>query len=107
MVIYGTFSSKLIFEDFWNIFLKTVTENQLQTKGQIEQSNDLFINCISKSLNKNLVHALIYLQSFTKYLRQIIVFMWNSALRENFNFCFSEDFYCYWLNFHFGKRTEQ
>ena len=35
MVIYGKFSSKLIFEDFWNIFLQKVTEDQLQTKGQM------------------------------------------------------------------------
>ena len=26
-------------------------------------------------------------QSFTKYLRLTLVFMWNSALREKFNFC--------------------
>ena len=29
------------------------------------------------------------LQSWKKYLRQALVFMWNSALRENFNFCIS------------------
>ena len=29
------------------------------------------------------------LQPFTKCSRQTLVFMWNSALRENFNFCFS------------------
>ena len=28
------------------------------------------------------------LQSFTKYLRLTLVFMWNSALREKFIFCF-------------------
>ena len=28
----------------------------------------------------------------TKYLRPTLVFMWNSALRENFNFCFSRVF---------------
>ena len=28
------------------------------------------------------------LQSFTKYFRQTLVFMWNSALRETFNFFF-------------------
>ena len=55
MVIPGIFLSKLSFEDFWNIFLKKVTEDQLQTKGQIEQSNDLFIDCINKSLKKNWV----------------------------------------------------
>ena len=33
------------------------------------------------------------LQSFTKYLRQTLVFMWNSALPEKFNSCFPGDFY--------------
>ena len=46
MVIYDKFSSKLIFEDFWKIFLKKVTEDQLQTRGQIEQSNGLFIDLL-------------------------------------------------------------
>ena len=32
------------------------------------------------------------LQSFTKHLKQNLVFMWNSALRKKFNFCFSGDF---------------
>ena len=52
MVIPGTFLSKLSFKDFSNIFLKKVTEDELQTKGQIEQSNGLFIDCINKSLKK-------------------------------------------------------
>ena len=32
------------------------------------------------------------LQSFTKYLRLILVFMWNNAQREKFNFFFQEFF---------------
>ena len=32
------------------------------------------------------------LQLWTKYLRQTLVFMWNSALREKFNFYFGEGF---------------
>ena len=28
-------------------------------------------------------------QSFTRYLRLTLVFMWNSALRGKFNICFS------------------
>ena len=32
-------------------------------------------------------------QSFTKYLRLTIVFMWNSALRKNSNICISRVFY--------------
>ena len=32
-------------------------------------------------------------QSFTKYDRRILVFMWNSALREKFDFCFLRYFF--------------
>ena len=46
----------------------------------------------------------IKVQPFTKYLRQTL--MWNTALREKFNFCFSRDFYYYWQNFYFGWMTE-
>ena len=31
-------------------------------------------------------------QSATKNLRKTLVFMWNNALPEKFNFCFFEDF---------------
>ena len=44
----------------------------------------------------------IHLQSFTGYYRQSLVFMWNGALQERFNFCFSGDFYSCWQNFGFG-----
>ena len=33
-----------------------------------------------------------YLQSFTGYARLTLVFVWNSALRKEFSFCFSGDF---------------
>ena len=32
------------------------------------------------------------LQSWTKYVRQTLVSMWNSAIQENFNFFFSAVF---------------
>ena len=67
------------------------------------------LHTVSKIGMYGLLHILIYwlykvhkhhlfdffikLQSFTKYLRQTPVFMWNSALREKCNFCFSADFY--------------
>ena len=46
------------------------------------------------------------LQQFTKYLRLTLVSIWNSALQEKFNFCFSTVFGYYWQNFHFGWKTE-
>ena len=34
----------------------------------------------------NQFEKMVVLQPWTKYLRQYLVFMWNNALRENFNF---------------------
>ena len=39
--------------------------------------------------------AMSYQQSFTKYLRQTLVFMSNSALKEKFNLYFLGAFYLY------------
>ena len=40
-----------------------------------------------------------------KYLRQNLVFMWNSTLRENLNFCFPTFFYQDQLNFYFWRKN--
>ena len=40
-------------------------------------------------------------QSFLLYLRLILIFVWNDALRENINFCFSMAFCWYWGDFRF------
>ena len=37
----------------------------------------------------NLYNTFVVLQSWTKYLRQTLVFMWNRTLLEKFNFNFS------------------
>ena len=34
-------------------------------------------------------HLKLEMQPSTKYLKLPLVFAWNSALRENFDFCFS------------------
>ena len=44
-------------------------------------------------------------QSRTGHLRQALVFMWNSALREGLNFHFQGILCYYWQNFHFGGGT--
>ena len=44
------------------------------------------------------------LQSWTKYLRQTLVFILNSALWEKFNFCFSGFFARIDKNFNLGGR---
>ena len=41
------------------------------------------------SWNKHIGSICMRLQSFKKYLRQSLVFMWNIAIREKFNFYFS------------------
>ena len=45
------------------------------------------------SLLNLLMGSLLNLQSFTKYLRSILAFMWSSALRKKFNFCFFQGFF--------------
>ena len=45
-------------------------------------------------------------QSFTEYLRQTLVFVWNSTLQEEFHFYFPGHFCYYWQNFHFRRRTK-
>ena len=42
-------------------------------------------------------------QSWAKYLRQTLVFMWNSALREKFNFYFFRSFLLVLTKFSFWK----
>ena len=42
-------------------------------------------------------------QSFTKYLRKALVSMWNSKIRETFNFYFSAVFCWYQQSFYFEK----
>ena len=44
------------------------------------------------SLSKKKSYSAIYDLSVTKYLRQTLAFMWNSALREKFSFCFFRRF---------------
>ena len=46
------------------------------------------------------------LQSWPKYFKQTVVFLWNSTLREKFNFYFSRIFCYYWQNFNFGSKAE-
>ena len=70
----------------------------------------LFCNFIvfrnsSVRLAKNIWNLTVQLQPLTKYLRQTLVFMWNSTLQEKVNFDFPAGFCHYWQNFHFGRKT--
>ena len=51
------------------------------------------------------VNISMFLQSFTKYLWQTLVFMLDSALRGKFNIYFSGDFCWYWQNFDVERRN--
>ena len=51
------------------------------------------------------IKVLHNLQSWPKYMRQTLVLVWNSALREKFNFNFWTVFRLYWQHFHFGRKT--
>ena len=46
------------------------------------------------------------IQLFTKYLRKTLVFVWNSALWDKFDWCFPRGFYQFWQNSIFWSRTE-
>ena len=50
--------------------------------------------CLTQDLVQNQTDS--FLQSFTKYMRQTLVFMWNSALRKKLSFYFSGVFAKYW-----------
>ena len=58
---------------------------------------------LNSALREKLNFCFSYLQSFTKYLKQTLVFMLNSALREKSNFRFPGDFWKYWQIFHFWR----
>ena len=49
------------------------------------------------------LHIQISLQSILKYLRQTLLFMWNSALQQKFNFCIPKIFLLALTNFLFWE----
>ena len=51
-----------------------------------------FFSALAKSFQKSGSDRVNHLQSFTKYLRLTLVFMWTGALQKKFNFCFSTVF---------------
>ena len=53
----------------------------------------------------NFQNIWIKLQPRAQYLRKTLVFSWNSALREKFNFYFQGVFCKYWQNFLFWRKT--
>ena len=71
-----------------NIIIKIV--KSLKGSGLLIKGISVAIQNKVKEQKVGLLSML--LQLWTKYLRQTLVFMWNSALREKFNFYFGEGF---------------
>ena len=67
-----------------------VAQDQWVVEGKIELTKIMLL-ILLRDFGKASVFS-AKLQSFTGYLRLTLVFMWNSALREKFNFSFSKSF---------------
>ena len=68
----------------------TILYNRLWVDLRLSIKRD---QCLSKAhMVQPMLYFAVFLQSFTKHLRQDLVFMWGSALRERFTFCFSREF---------------
>ena len=78
-----------------------LTEFRGEIQKKIERTRTTWF--FTGELSKNFQN--IYLQSWTKRLRQTLVLMWNSALQDKGSFYFSAVVCWYWLNFHFGRTT--
>ena len=76
----------------WSLKLFVDDNDIVRCQSRLCETENLFFNYCNPT---NLLHEedFIKLQSFTKYLRQTLVFIWNSALQEKFNFSFGGDFY--------------
>ena len=80
-------------------FVEERTRNFVKEQGKIDQKEKLiqprwliFKPYKKRSAAKTQLHAILQLQWFTKYLRLTLIFMWNNALREKFDFYFSRVF---------------
>ena len=83
---------KLIEFFFWRI------HGDWDSSSLLEETKLNILKIFKESYLNNLnrlifVYFIINLQSLKKYLRQTLLFMWNSTLKEKFNFCYSGDFH--------------
>ena len=69
---------------------------------KIQNSSKIKLQWASTKLE---VKSCFQRQSWTKCLRQTLVFIWNRALRQNFDLYFLAVFRYYQQNFYFGKKT--
>ena len=107
--IWGTVTDHVKF--FLNFFhVKSYHKNQVHgshhAKSNISIKSVIILTCHICIRNLSVVWFLrTYLQSWSKYMRQTLVLVWNSALQEKFTFNFGTFFRLYWQNFHFGRKT--
>ena len=80
----------------WLTKKQTTVMQKVKGKDIIE-SNYMPVKCLSLFWESLIVpfasKAPEYLQSWTKCMRQTLIFLWNSAIWENFNFYFPPVFY--------------
>ena len=92
--------NEIILPNIWRSKGKhTIKFGQLEHKIEYNMRNIFLKNYAENGLGN--------LQSFKRYLRRTLVFVWNSALREKATFCFSRDCYYYWQNFQMVKNGEK
>ena len=77
----------------------TEFSEEIQKKIERNRTTWFFTGELSKNFQN------IYLQSWTKRLRQTLVLMRNSALQDKGSFYFPAVVCFFWLNFHFGWKT--
>ena len=122
-----------IWAGIYYIFLKNILKHTWksfntkfwpQWKGSKKQSASkkilaLFCHLVARSFGRNCKWNQVWrglsgkleakhwfqTQSFTKYFRQILVFMWNSEIRENLNFCYWAVFCKYQQIYYFGGKA--
>ena len=80
-------------KDHHNLAKFAKEQGKIDEKEKLIQPQSVIFKPYNKrSVAKTQLHAILQLQWFTKYLRLTLIFMWNSALREKFNFYFSRVF---------------
>ena len=71
--------------------INPISSKVLSSKGFNDTVFHHFLNEL-KHCNPDMQMEL-QLQSWSKYMRQTLLFVWNSTIQENFDFCYSAVFY--------------
>ena len=98
MFFFTFFRKKISCPETFFVYVKFQTHNFW---GDLQSFHFMFKITISKMRNlcSSIFHKIFETNSCE------IVFMWNNALREKFNFWFSRVFCEYYQNFYFGSKT--